>query len=220
VGIAGRGNDAAFSVLVPPRPGARHIAEHLTTLAGAFGVDADAVDALPRLHLAPPERAAADGRWPAPAGSPRLLVNVSAGRTFRRWPVERFVRAVSHLRARLPGLAVVVIGSPDEWDRVAQVAAGAGGTSLRTAGIRDALALVATADLVFTPDTSIAHAASAFGKPAVAMYVPGTTERWGLYGTWGRSLESPDGTLESLSVEAVLPALDELARHWNETRGA
>jgi len=214
IGILGRGNDAAFSVLVPQRPHVRHIAEHLATLAAAFGVDADRVETHPRLHLRAEERAAAEGRWPVAAGAPRLLVNVSAGRSFRRWPVERFVRAIDHLRARLPGLGAVVIGAPDEWDRVEAVASGASAVPLRTAGIRDAFALVATADLVFTPDTSIAHAASAFARPAVAMYVPGTTERWGLYGTWGRSLESPTGELASLEVEAVLPALDELAEHW------
>ena len=214
IGIRDRGNDAAFSVTVPQRPHARHIAEHLATLASAFGADPDTRDALPRLHLDAEERARAEMRWPAPAGAPRLLVNVSAGRDFRRWPVERFVACVERLRARLPGLAAVVIGAPDEWDRVEAVAAGADATALRTAGIRDALALVATADMVFTPDTSIAHAASAFEKPAVALYVPGTVERWGLYGTWGRSLESPGGTLESLDVDEVLPALDEMAAHW------
>jgi ADP-heptose:LPS heptosyltransferase len=219
IGIRGRGNDAAFSVTVPQRPHVRHIAEHLATLAAAFGVDPDVVDAAtPRLQLSDAERAAADARWGAPAGAPRLLVNVSAGRDFRRWPVERFILSACHLRERLPGSALVVVGAPDEWDRVEAVAAGTGATALRTAGIRDALALVATADLLFTPDTSIAHAASAFGKPAVAMYVPGTVERWGLYGTWGRSLESPDGTLDSLGVESVFQALDELAAHWQSTR--
>src|SRR5437764_12959697 len=45
VGIAGRGNDDAFSVTVPPetRPGA-HMVDLLAALAPAFGVDASAVD--------------------------------------------------------------------------------------------------------------------------------------------------------------------------------
>jgi ADP-heptose:LPS heptosyltransferase len=215
IGIRGRGNDEAFSLTVPQRPHARHIAEHLATLAAAFGVDPDRTDAAtPALHLGDDERRAASARWPAPPGAPRLLVNVSAGRTFRRWPVERFVAAIDHVRARLPQLGAVVIGAPDEWSRVEAVARDTGATPVRTAGIRDAFALVATSDLVFTPDTSIAHAASAFHKPAVAMYVPGTTERWGLYGTWGRNVESPDGTLESLEVETVIAALDDIIDQW------
>jgi ADP-heptose:LPS heptosyltransferase len=218
IGIRGRGNDAAFSLTVAQRPNARHIAEHLATLAAAFGVDPDQRDAAtPRLHLRDDERSAAAGRWPVPSGAARLLVNVSAGRSFRRWPVERFVAATNHLRERLPQVSAVVIGAPDEWDRVAAVARETGATPLRTSGIRDALALVATSDLVFTPDTSIAHAASAFQKPAVAMYIAGTTERWGLYGTWGRSIESPDGTLESLATGVVRRALDELVEHWNQS---
>ncbi len=210
VGILGRGNDAAFSLLVPQRPTARHIAEHLATLAAAFGVDPDTTDvATPVLTLEPPERAAAEQHWsPRTPGTVRTLVNVSAGRAFRRWPEERFAAVVAHLRARLPSVDLVVVGAPEERERAARIAAVTGGRLVQTAGIRDAIALVATADFVFTPDTSIAHAASAFRTPAVAMYVRGTVERWGLYGTEGRSLESPDGTLDSLTVADVLPAVD------------
>ena len=213
IGIRGRGNDAAFSVTVPQRPHAVHIAEHLATLAMAFGVEAR-IDASPRLELTTSERQTADALWPAPSGAPRVLVNVSAGRTFRRWPIERFIEVVQHLGSRLDGAGVVVIGSPDEWDRVETVTHATGSDARRTPALRDALALVATTDLVVTPDTSIAHAASAFGKPAVAMYVPGTAERWGLYGTWGRSLESPGATLDSLDAAVVKGAIDEMIEYW------
>lgn len=213
IGIRGRGNDGAFSVTVSQRPDAVHIAEHLATLAMAFGVEPP-IDATPRLALSASERATADALWPLPPGARRVLVNVSAGRTFRRWQVDRFIDVVNHLRSRLDGAGVVVIGSPDEWDRVEAVARATGSDARQTPSLRDALALVATANLVFTPDTSIAHAASAFGKPAVAMYVPGTAERWGLFGTWGRSLESPGPTLDSLDPAVVKVAIDEMIEYW------
>jgi len=80
-----------------------------------------------------------------------------------------------------------------------------------TPSIRDAFALVATADFVFTPDTSIAHAASAFQKPSVAIFVRGKAERWGLYGT-GENVEHPDTTLATLAVDPVLAAIDRVLR--------
>ena len=82
-----------------------------------------------------------------------------------------------------------------------------------TPTIRHAFALVAASDFVFTPDTSLAHAASAFQKPAVAMYVLGSAERWGLYGTTGESVEHSEPTLATLSVNRVLRAVDAV---WDE----
>jgi ADP-heptose:LPS heptosyltransferase len=70
------------------------------------------------------------------------------------------------------------------------------------------MALVATADLVITPDTSVAHIASAFARPCVAMYIRGTTTRWGLLSPASRSLEHPAATLDDLAVAPVLDALD------------
>ena len=79
---------------------------------------------------------------------------------------------------------------------------------MSTPSIRDALALVASADFVLTPDTSIAHAVSAFHKPSVALYVRGKAERWGLYGNVGRNIEHSEPTLETLPVDRVTEAID------------
>jgi hypothetical protein len=72
---------------------------------------------------------------------------------------------------------------------------------------------------VLTPDTSIAHAVSAFQKPAVAMYVLGKAERWGLYGTTGRAIEHSATTLDSLSVDRVTDAIDSVLVNALATRG-
>ncbi|MEW6268940.1 MAG: glycosyltransferase family 9 protein, partial [Thermodesulfobacteriota bacterium] len=88
-----------------------------------------------------------------------------------------------------------------------------------TPTIRDALALLAAADLVFTPDTSIGHGASAFRKPAVVMFLDGKPPLWGLYGAPGVNLASPDQSLASLELEPVLAALDELLAEHSGRRG-
>ena len=84
------------------------------------------------------------------------------------------------------------------------------GEYTRTVGIRDAFALIATADFVFTPDTSIAHAASAFRVPTVAIYVRGKSERWGLYGTIGENVEHSEPNFETLDVDVVTAAIDRI----------
>lgn len=214
VGVSGRGNDAAYTLLVPPLPWGTHMVERLGSLARAFAVDPAAADLAPTLSLSDVERTRGESEWlgEGPGVSPalRLLVNVSAGRGHRFWPDERFVETVR--RATGGGLrpTILVIASPDERHRAEAVAAALGGRAVSTPSVRDAFALVATADVVLTPDTSIAHAASALKRPCIAMYVFETSEEWGLYGTCGTNVVSPIRDLAALEVEPVAAALRNL----------
>jgi ADP-heptose:LPS heptosyltransferase len=69
-------------------------------------------------------------------------------------------------------------------------------------------ALVATADFVFTPETSIVHAASAFRRPSVAIYRHTESRRWGLHPGCGENVEHTERTLLTLEVAPVLAAID------------
>ncbi len=213
VGIAGRGNDAAFTVTVLPndRAGA-HMVDLLAALAPAFGVELGAVERRPFIALTDDELTRARLLWGDIPARPRarVLVNVSAGTSARRWPEKRYAAVVEHLRALDAALTLRVIAAPApvEAERGRIVARLGGGEFVSTPSIRDAFALVATADFLFTPDTSIAHAASAFGTSCVALYLRGTSERWGLYEGTGASIEHSGSTLDDLDVDRVLPAVD------------
>jgi ADP-heptose:LPS heptosyltransferase len=220
IGVAGRGNDAAMTLPVPPRPEATHIADQLGALAAAFGVDPATTSFHPTIYLDEAERARASTVWNANAATPdgrRFLLNISAGRAFRRWPDERYVAVIKHVLARDPRLTVFVIAAPNERERAESIARSAGVRFEQTPTLREALTLVATADMLFTPDTGLAHAASAFGRPTVVMYVRGTATQWSLYGSAGHQLSSPDGTLESLRLEPVLRAVDHLLAETERT---
>jgi ADP-heptose:LPS heptosyltransferase len=52
---------------------------------------------------------------------------------------------------------------------VNKVASDVRALGVKTPQLRDAFALVGTADMVFTPDTSISHAASAFRRPSLVL---------------------------------------------------
>lgn len=213
IGVARADNRFFYTLPVEPRADATHIVEHLSALLVAFALDPRTTDVAPRVLLTPSEQERAEDRWRALDGGAsraRLLVNVSSGKAARRWPDGRFVAALVHVRRRAPDLCTAVIGAPAERDRARTIAREAGVAVIETPSIRDALGLVATADLVFTPDTSIGHAASAFGKPAVVMFLDGKPPLWGLYRAPGSNVASPDQSLASLPVEPVLAALDEL----------
>jgi ADP-heptose:LPS heptosyltransferase len=211
IGIAGRGNDAAFNITVPPEPRAgAHMVDLLAALAPAFDVQLTQSERQPVLAITNDERARADAGWTSGgAGHPlRALINISAGTSERRWNEDAYVAVMKHLRQREPAIVLRVIASPGDAELGFRVAREGGGEYAPTPGIRDAFALIATADFLLTPDTSIAHAASALQIPAVGLYVRGKAERWGLYGTAGENVEHADTTLATLGIEQVLGAID------------
>jgi ADP-heptose:LPS heptosyltransferase len=203
IGLAGRGIDDAFTLPVARPASARHYVEHLGALAAPFGVTS--ANWRPEIFLTPAERALAESRWQS---GRRLLVNISAGKATCRWPMDRFATVLRSLRSR-EDLDVILTAAPTDI-AIAEELATAGGRVQRTAGVRDAFALVATADYVLTPDTAITHAASAFGKPAVVMFPRNRAETWGPYQTGGAAVASTEGNLQSLPVEPVMDALSTL----------
>jgi ADP-heptose:LPS heptosyltransferase len=155
------------------------------------------------------ERATALSQWDT-GNRHRVLINISAGKAFRHWPDENFVAVARHLKSRLPGSCIMILHSPAELKRAQDIAREAGVARAETPGVREALALVATANFVFTPDTSILHAASAFRIPTVAMITYDQAQRWGLFGTIGEVVISSGKTLASLPLEKVIDAINNI----------
>jgi ADP-heptose:LPS heptosyltransferase len=213
IGIRGRGVDSGLTIPVDRFTGSGHIIDFLSSFADVFGIERSDTDWRPSIHLSEEELASAESRW-GEAGEPRgqrLLCNVSAGHVGRSWPHDRFIAAVSRLRQRFPDLRVAVVGAPSERDRALAVAEASGALPLHTPRLVDVMGLVATADLVFTPDTSVTHMASAFRKPALVMFQdPDSAVMWSLYDTPGVNLVGNVATLADLPLERVLPELERL----------
>ena len=211
IGIEGRGNDAAFNVTVPGRTERDvHMVDRLAALARAFDIDMSASDREPTLTITAAERDAAVQAWNGSAGGARVLINISAGTAEREWPADRYAALARHVAKRHPDAVVRLIASPVDAERASRIARESGASHVPTPRLRDAIALVATADFVFTPDTSIVHAASAFKRPAVAIFARGKRSDWSLYGTTGRSIEHTEPDLSGLPLEPVLDAVDDV----------
>lgn len=180
VGARGDRTPRIYNVSVPEWNRVDHYIEGSKHLAVPFGVNPERVDWRPEIYLSDEERSWAEDQWReatalvASADSEsgtrkRLLVNLSASEPKRRWPDGKFIATLQSGRARSPGMPMVVIGLPVEWESVSRVANETNALPVKTPRLRDALALVGTSDLVFTPDTSISHAASAFSKPSLVL---------------------------------------------------
>lgn len=216
IGVQQLGNDFAYTLPVPARESAEHLIDRLGALVTAFGLQPSALDLRPRVRLSSEERQRGERVWTGDTDHaprrPRLLVNVSAGRSHHAWPDERFTELIRRVREQAPEADIVVIASPADRGRAMGIAERGGGRYVRDGGIRDAMAIVASADLVFTPDTSIGHACSALDTPAVILHPRGNSVIWGPYETEGRVVESATAFVADIPVEeAARPVMRLLA---------
>lgn len=220
VGSGGGQNATIYNVCVPEYDRNIHYIEGSKSLAVPFGVDPSKVDWQPEIFLSDSEREAADQIWQgirlenANAQNPkRLLVNLSASEPKRRWPDGKFIAAIRAAVGSPADVAMVVIGLPSEWKSVQQVASSVGGVPVQTPKLRDAFALVGTSDLVFTPDTSISHAASAFRKPSVVL-LKREHRPYAPYNTPGEIVAWGEDQIQQLPYERVAAALTSLLRNF------
>ena len=217
VGAGGEKEPRIYNVSLPEWDRSTHYIDGSKRLAIPFGIDPDAVDWQPELFLTREETLRADGRWTeaaiqlprgaaAPAPGKRLLVNLSASEAKRRWPDGKFIAALQTARVVAPSLPIVVIGLPGEWKSVQEVAGAVDGLAVATPQLRDAIALVGTADLVFTPDTSMSHAASAFRKPSLVL-LKREHKQYAPYNTPGEVVLWGEDEIQLLPHERVSAAL-------------
>jgi heptosyltransferase-2 len=210
IGVAGRKGGDAYNVALDI-PDLNHWIDYIVELARPVGVKRTARDWRPRLALADRARAAADERWTECGGDrPRILVNLSAGSNDRRWPDDRWAALLQHVRRRLQGACIAIIGMPQDQASGEELARIADGAFLMV-GLDDAMAMVATSDLLISPDTAITHVASAFQKPTLTLLRRGF-EKLVPYQTSGRNVYSDhDLHVRGLPVDRVMRAFDEIA---------
>ncbi len=162
--------------------------------------------------------------------SPAVAIAPGARWATKRWPADRFAAVADALAAE--GCAIVLCGGPSDRDAFAAFRAA---TRARIAADLsflpvDALAAaLARVQLLVACDSGPVHLASAVGTPALAIFGPTSTERWGPPSP-GRALAlglacapcsnhggdyCPEGhhrCLSDLAPEAVLASARELLR--------
>lgn len=218
IGAGGESEPRIYNVSLPEWDRSVHYVDGSKRLAVPFGIDPESVDWQPELFLAPEEQSRAEECWRqaairvAPLGAragvgKRLLVNLSASEQKRRWPDGKFIATLQATRLRAPNMPIVVIGLPGEWKSVQEVASAINGVAVATPHLRDAFALVGTADIVFTPDTSISHAASAFRKPSLVL-LKREHKPYAPYDTPGELVLWHEDEIQKLSYERVAAALE------------
>ena len=216
IGAGGRQNDFIYSLPVTIEEARSSYVDQIAALAEPFGIAWEGTDWRPELFLTDAELHAGDARWterePAGRRPLRLLVNVSAYTREKEWPLECYTTVLRALMTATPGPHIIVLAAPGREETTERFARDIGVECVRTPRLRDAFGLIASADLVFTPDTGIAHIAAALDVPTVVMIL----ERFVLFAPYaaeGRVVRCAAPTLAGLELGPVRDALwSELAR--------
>jgi heptosyltransferase-1 len=150
---------------------ARALGADVEPVEFALPVSADARTAIERL-LAEHER---------PPGRPLIVVNPSAARSWKHWPMERWRETID----RLSDFGrIVVIGAGSQTAAHRQLIERTRCAPLDLTGrttLAEAIALLERAALHVAPDTGTVHIAAALGTPVVAVYGPSSRARVGPY---------------------------------------
>lgn len=213
VGVGGGNHGLVYNVCVSRFDRTTtHMVEGSAALASPFGVDVGTAELRPEIFLSGEERRWAEREWllaarQRGASGSRWLVNLSAGGAARRWPADRWIALLRHLRARRPADTIAVIGVDAEWDAVQLVAREADACAVSSPRLRDALALVSASERVITSNTSITHAASAFRVPTVLLLERGH-DQWGPWHIPSEIAYWTGPNMRSLPAETAIEALD------------
>ena len=221
IGVGGGNNDLIYNVRVQQYDRSVPYIEGSKPLSLPFGVEPTAVDWQPEIFLSNKDRERAESDWIKAADNggslaKRLLVNLSASEEKRRWPDSKFIEVLRRIRGIAPQLSIIVIGLPSEWERIRRTAEVVSALPVQTPRLRGALALVGTSDMVFTPDTSISHAASAFRKPAVVL-LKRDHHPYAPYNIPGENIFWDGSEIKDLPLEEVGMAVERLVRQYGRS---
>jgi ADP-heptose:LPS heptosyltransferase len=168
---------------------ARHSVENQCDLLGPLGITGcdplqDPLEMQPdREAEAGAERRLCASGWRP--GQRIVVIHVSAGNPFRRWPAEAFARLASDLALRHPDCFVMLTAGPSDRAAAAAIAADArarldtGGASIVHAepGLAELRAITARAAVYIGGDSGPLHVAATTSTPIVALMGPTLPER-------------------------------------------
>ncbi len=164
----------------PWRPGEHEVARWCR-LCSESGLPADPTNLRLTAVPGPVPPVPATALPPAPGGPGPPIGNTGAPPPSRRWPPQRFA-AVAEQLARL-GHQIVVTGSAAERPLALDVARHGGLPLQSVLAGRTSLAvltaLTASARLVVSGDTGLAHLATAYARPSVVLFGPVPPAEWG-----------------------------------------
>jgi heptosyltransferase-2 len=165
-------NDLRFGERALPR-----MVDRCATLALPRGAKQPAAWPMPELRVPPAEIAAWRSRHDLMAdGRPVVALAPGAVGPSKRWPSDAYAALTRRLIA--DGLAVWVLGGPDEKPLATEIAGDSGARDLTGHDLRDAILALASASVAVSNDSGLLHVAAALGTPSIGIFGPTSPWHW------------------------------------------
>lgn len=151
-----------------------------------------------------------------------LGINISAGSDARFWGIKRFQKLLEQL-SNYNNLDLVMLRSPEDKNLAEKITNGKY-IIFNDHSFDELAALISKLDMLFSPDTSAVHLASAFKVPVFGLYVHYKTEDmiWTPYKSDFKAITTEEPTLKNLSYNKVIkdfiPFLEEKLNEKRNTR--
>jgi ADP-heptose:LPS heptosyltransferase len=188
----------------PHPPAGRHAARWLAEALEPLGLDPAAAPPV-SLPSADEERQARVWQDRLPDGF--LALHPGSGSARKNWPAARFLAVVERLRPSEPWL---VVGGPADRTAVEPFRSRAGALVACDLPLRVLGALLARARVFVGNDSGVAHLASAWGAPTVALFGPTDPLAWAPDGPRVRAVRSRTGDVDGIAVDEVVAAVQAL----------
>jgi heptosyltransferase-2 len=208
IGESGRTNDHVYTMRVAPWDATTTHAERMMQLAQPFTNVVSHGPPRARLEISDAEETVAEALWSGARGSgDRILVNLSASCWQRRWPDRKFAVVLDQIRALRPAAPMIIVGLQKDATSVATLADRVGALGA-VPTLRELMALIASTDVVLSPDTAVCHMAAAFERTLISLNLR-DHEVWATSPTPGVRVVGPDDeTFEGLETPAVIDAVN------------
>jgi ADP-heptose:LPS heptosyltransferase len=208
---------------LPPRPSI-HFMERLRRIASFAIGDTPVRDEIPWLDWPESVCRQAESVWQSLIPPPQMpertgvvLVNLSAGQPQRTWPVESYRQLLPLLIAKYGNRIHrwILTSTPEDRPKAAALVAAMDRSDVvllpPQSDFRVVIELAGRVNLVFTPDTSLLHAASAYGVPVVVFFVAEKVISWAPWKIPSAVVSAPEGQpVAAIPVEEMAAAFDRI----------
>jgi len=146
---------------------------------------------LPELRVPSAEVAGWRERLGLTATGPAVALAPGAVGPSKRWPALAYAEVARRLTAQ--GIAVWVLGGPDEKSLAQEIIADAGplGRDLTGNDLRGAILALAAADVAVSNDSGLLHVAAALGTLAVGIFGPTSPWHWAPLNPIAAAVQAP-----------------------------
>jgi len=192
IGYAIKGRSWMYTDVVPRPPdlAPRHCVTNQWDLLAPLGIEPGDPQTFPMEMPVDPAAAARVERLLRDAGigasHPLVVIHVSAGNPFRRWPAESFRSLVVQLARRDPHRRIILTSGPSDADAARRIAAAARAAlgplatavaDLRELDLPELHAMIARASVYIGGDSGPVHIAGTTRTPIVELLGPTLPER-------------------------------------------